>query len=143
MIMLAAVRQMGTAPLAVIHLIIDRASHALPVVPAKPEVIQSLPPGTIGHIAEGPNPWLAFTIAITVSALAVIIASITLRKVNQQIDIANNQLGVANAELRAVKDDFALAQRQFDLAQQQFREVTRRPQLDMIVELAKAKDVVG
>ena len=94
------------------------------------EVIQSLPPVTIRHIVEGPDPWIAFTVAIAVSIVAVIIAAITLRKVNEQIGIANrqlrladkqitlateqlmlatDQLAVAREELAAVKDDLAIA----------------------------------
>lgn len=115
----------------------------MPLQTSVPEVIQSLPPVTIGHVAEGPNPWIAFSVAIGVSAVAVIIALITLRKVNRQIEIANKQLRLGNEELDAVKGDFALAQRQFDLAQRQFREVTRRPSLDITISLAKAKDIVA
>lgn len=128
---------------AISHVVIENARHVLPVRVVRPKVIQSLPPVTIGHVAEGPNLWFAFAAAIGVSVVAVIIASITLRKVNSQIEIANRQLGVAKDELKAVKDDFALAKQQFDLAEQQFREVTRRPQLDITVEQAKAQDIVA
>jgi hypothetical protein len=116
--------------LAVVHVIVDHASHALPVVPVKPEVVQSLPPVTIGHIAEGPNPWIAFYVAIGVSGLAVIVAVVTLIMVCRQIKIANRQLRVAYKELKAVNSDFRLAQRQFNA-------VTRRPKISVTLSLEK------
>lgn len=96
-----------------------------------PEVIQSLPPVTISHISEGPNPWLAFIGPAAISTVAVLIAVVTLIMVCRQIAIANRQLRVAYKELRAVNSDFRLAQKQF-------REITRRPRLDLVIELHKS-----
>jgi hypothetical protein len=99
----------------------------------QPEVIQSLPPITIDKISDGPDPWIAFTVAIGVSVAAVVIASITLRKVNEQIGIANQQLGVASEKLAAVRNDF-------DLAQPALTEVTRRPKISVSLNVDRYVD---
>ena len=71
-------------------------------------------PVTIRHVMEGPDPWLAFFGTVALALAAVVIALITLSRVNRQIVIANRQLSIAAEELAAVKADFDLAQKQFE-----------------------------
>lgn len=139
--------------LALVHVIVDQAKHALPVVQVRPEVIKSLPPVTIGHVAEGPNPWEAFYVGIGVTAASVIIAlgafvvaCITLTRVNRQIErankqivladkqiglsdkqiaLANSQIEIANQQLDIAKDELTAVKNDFELTRMQFKEVTR------------------
>lgn len=53
-----------------------------------PVVVQSLPPVTFQHIIEGPSPWVAFSASMVVAIFAIIIAVITMVKVNKQTRIA-------------------------------------------------------
>jgi hypothetical protein len=78
------------------------------VTPA-PEVIQSLPPVTIQHIMEGPNPWFAFLGTVAISFIALVVGLITLSRVNRQIKIANRQLGLAEMQLGLANDQIAIA----------------------------------
>jgi hypothetical protein len=109
-----------------------------------PEVIQSLPPVTIRHVMEGPDPWTAFFGTVAVALAAVIIALITLRQVYRQIAIANEQIALANQQIELADEQIAIAQEElaavkadFDLAQKQFKEVTRRPRVTISAYLGK------
>jgi hypothetical protein len=93
-----------------------------------PEVIQSLPPVTIRHVMEGPNPWGAFTASLVLAAAGITVGLWTLRKVYDQIGIATKQLRLAEEELAAVKADFELATRMYEQS-------TKRPDLHLTISL--------
>jgi hypothetical protein len=111
---------------------------------AQPEVIQSLPPITIRHVMEGPNPWTAFWGPLVVAVAGLIVGVITLTQVLRQIRLATKQLRIAAKELVAVKADFKLAQRQFDLSQQQFNAVMKSPDVVVTTSVgAESAQVIG
>jgi hypothetical protein len=111
---------------------------------ARPEVIQSLPPVTIRHVMEGPNPWTAFWGPLVVAVAGLVVGVITLTQVLRQICLATKQLRIAARELVAVKADFKLAQRQFTLSQQQFNAVMKSPDIAVTVSLGpEAAQVLG
>jgi hypothetical protein len=81
-----------------------------------PEVIQSKPPVTIQHIAEGPNPWWAFWGTVGLAGAALTVALITLWQVCRQIVLARfqiriavHQLKLAYRELHAVREHLKIA----------------------------------
>ena len=89
-----------------------------------PEVIQSLPPVTIRHIMEGPNPWLAFLGTVAISFIALVVALITLSRVNRQIKIANKQIDLANRQITLSTEQLLLATDQLGVAREELRLVT-------------------
>lgn len=93
------------------------------VTPA-PEVIQSLPPVTIRHIMEGPNPWFAFLGTVAISFIALVVALITLSRVNRQIKIANKQIDLANRQITLSTEQLLLATDQLGVAREELRLVT-------------------
>ncbi|MGA9018132.1 MAG: hypothetical protein WB438_04260 [Candidatus Cybelea sp.] len=85
-------------------------SMLLSAVTPVPVIVRSMPPVQVATL-PGPDEYVRAS--VTIALVALVVATITLLRVNRQIEIANK-------ELKAVQDDF-------ELAQKQFKEITRRP----------------
>ncbi len=73
---------------------------------------------------EGPNPWFAFLGTVAISFIALVVALITLTRVNRQIKIANQQIELANRQITLSTEQLLLATDQLGVAKEELRLVT-------------------